>query len=183
MGFIKQLFLEDFVALAIGLGCVVCLWLIIWHVRRPASGPKVAAGLLVFTVLALCLEKIVVTDREAIGQLVHRTAQACRAGDLEALEATLDGQFTYDRLDRQETLRQAEGFFSRIQITSLRLPGLNIDTHQNPPRAKVLAFARLALRNGTNLGWDRSTWQLTFIQRGEDWYLLAAKQLSGGLKR
>ncbi len=167
-------------ALAIGLGCVVCVWLVIWYLRRPASGPKITAGLLAFAALALCLEKFIVTDHEAIDQLVRRTIQACRAGDLEALGATLDQRFTYDGLDRQAALTQAEGFFSTMRITSLRLPSLNIDTHQNPPQAKLLAFMRLALADGTNLGWDRSTWHLTFIQRGKDWYLLTAKQLSGG---
>lgn len=93
-------------------------------------------ALLVLAMAAFAIERLIVTDAEAIEALAERAAQATFERDWTALEACLDEDFHYGRLDRRGTLDLVQGLVARHNPTRVSVTLFDIEVDGTAAKAK-----------------------------------------------
>ena len=119
--------------------------------------------------LAIAVERLVVTDREAIGDLVDRAAEAAMKGDFPAFAETLDVEYQADGRDRSAMVEYIETRWRRyrphgfdVQLGEIRLEG---DEASAPIEVTVFVAGRPMPIPG----------EVHFVRRDDGWKIASAK--------
>ena len=75
--------------------------------------------LLVLGLLIWGVERLIVTDREAIENLAESLAEDIRAERWDELESRLHEEFRYQRMDRARTVEHVRGLVERTKATGV----------------------------------------------------------------
>ena len=134
------LFESPLAVLTCGLGLEVALGLAVWLTGR-ASLLRAMLAVFVITLLAIGLERLVVTDREQIDALLDHGVQAVLANDTPGVLATLDPGAT--ELRRTVTQMLARGHVEELKITHQEIV---VRRGENPRTATAHVIARIKAR-------------------------------------
>ena len=163
----KAFFLDDTYALPLTAGLVVFVLAMAWHLRRtPRSAAALGVGIAV-AVLLLAVQKIVVTDREAIDRTVRRLAVAVETKDFEAVAQLIDDDFGTDGREQADLIPAIKATLTRFEIEGARLHAMKIDVSEDHATVKFGVLCRLRFN-----GFDRpstSRWSLGLVRRDAGW--------------
>ena len=163
----KAFFLDDTYALPLTAGLVVFVLAIAWHWRRtPRSAVALGVGIAV-AVLLLVVQKIVVTDREAIDRTVRRLAVAVETKDFEAVAQLIDDDFGTDGRKKADLIPAIKATLTRFEIEGARLHAMKIDVSEDHATTEFGVLCRLRFN-----GFDRpstSRWSLGLVRRDAGW--------------
>ena len=119
--------------------------------------------------LAIVAERLIVTDREAIADLVDRAAEAALEGDFEAFAETLDVEYQADGKDRSAMVEYIETRWRRyrprgfdVQMGEIALDG---DEASAPIEVTVFVAGRPMSIPG----------DVHFVRRDDGWRIASAK--------
>jgi len=135
----------------------------------------------VWITLAVCcgqivMQKLVVTDREAIRAMVEAMANAVQQGDVAALADHFaeDLQFEKDR-DKEAVVQHAREILQRYEIHNARVSGFRIDVSEDDATATFQAMADV--RNGSaEMSYNTPTrWDLKCRRESDGWRVYRAK--------
>lgn len=115
--------------------------------------------------LAWGIERLVVTDTEAIEALVERAEEAVRDGDFETLAGLLHPDYEAEGRDRDEAVRYVRRLWRRyrpvgldVELGTVRVEG---DRAEAPAVADVRALGRpFTIRLRTGFGRTPDGWRL-----------------------
>jgi hypothetical protein len=133
-----SIFLESpWPIISIGIVVELVLGIVLWCTGR-GRVLWMMLGVLGFALLGFLLQWLVVTDREAINNLLHDCAAAAKANDVERILAHVSPEAVELRTDIRQVLERAE--VTLVWISDLQL---KVDRRANPPvanaRFKVIA--------------------------------------------
>ena len=93
-------------------------------------------ALLLITLVAVGIERLIVTDAEAIEALGETVATAMEERDFEALDSLLDEAFQYRGRDRAETLKHVRSLLSKYKPTGIQIQLQQIEVDEDRATAK-----------------------------------------------
>jgi len=170
----KSLLLEQFWWL---LAVCVVLWVffaVVFFQRRTVPWRRAMQLAPIVFVVLLAINRLVVTDREAIRGTLYHLVDACVAGDTGALGRWMHDEFSAAGLSKSQLLGQAQQVFQRIRIDSVTLTQLIIE----PPGLKAASFAHILGQSGTDYQYVKSDWELKFKKTPQGWMLISVKPIS-----
>jgi predicted lipid-binding transport protein (Tim44 family) len=129
-----------------------------------------AAGLAAFLI-----ERLVVTDEEAIRATIDGAVAAVEHGDFEALREAIDEEYREGRDDRDAAVRRVESLYRTFQPTGLDadVVAVTVNGDADGDRADV----RMVLRARSHRA--RVTVAATMVRRGKAWKVLSAVPVDG----
>jgi hypothetical protein len=135
---VSSLFFERPLALLFcGLGLEVALGVAIWLTGR-AGLLRAMLGVFLLTLLAIGVERLVVTDREQIDAQLHHSVQAVLAHDVQGVLAIIDPSAA--ELRRTVTQMLARGHVEELKITHREV---TVHSGASPRTATVHLIARI----------------------------------------
>lgn len=134
--------------------------------------PPILPTLLLLGLLAFVVERLVVTDLEALERWSQDAADAVNMGDRGALEALLADEFTYGRMDRDTALDLAFGETNRNKLRAVEIKLRRIRVEGDRAEAGASIFATYQEMRG------RVRTQLVFVRGEAGWLLLSAEPVS-----
>ena len=163
----KAFFLDDTYALPLTAGLVVFVLAMAWHLRRtPRSAAALGVGIAV-AVLLLAVQKIVVTDREAIDRTVRRLAVAVETKDFEAVAQLIDDDFGTGDRQKADLIPAIKATLTLFEIEGARLHAMEIDISADNATVGFGVLCRLRF-NGSGQP-STSRWSLVLVRRDEGW--------------
>lgn len=128
--------------------------------------PPILAILLGATLLAFVIERLVVTDLEALERWAQRASEALDSSDMEAFEELITDDFTYGRMDREAALKFAAGASRQVQASGIQIVLRKITIDGDTAEAQAQIF-------GTAIGRRYRLETPVRLERGEDGWRLA----------
>jgi len=110
----------------------------------------VRSRLLALMILALAaygVERLIVTDTEAIEGLAEAMAEDIRTSSWDALEGRLHEEFTYDGKDRAATVAHVRSLVGRYHPTEVGVILFDIEVDGDDARAKGQIWGRVVGRS------------------------------------
>lgn len=163
----KAFFLDDTYALPLTSGLVVFVLAMAWHWRRtPRSAIALGVGIAI-AVLLLAVQKIVVTDREAIDRTVRRLAVAVEMKDFETVTQLIDDDFGTGGRQKADLIPAIKATLKRLAIEGARLHAMEIDNSEDHATVEFGVLCRLRFN-----GLDRpstSRWSMVLVRRDAGW--------------
>ncbi|HOB73511.1 MAG TPA: nuclear transport factor 2 family protein [Phycisphaerae bacterium] len=129
----------------------------------------------IWITLAVCaalvvLQKVVVTDHEALEQVVRTMARAVDQGDVGTIGEYIDTGFRLGNDGRDEFLGSVSRTLEVYQVDEPRI--FDVKTKVEGDEAVVTFGAFCDVRHGSDVQNDFPTrWQLHFVRRGGRWLL------------
>lgn len=163
----KAFFLDDTYALPLTAGLVVFALSVAWHLRRTRRSATVLGVGIAVAVLLLVVQKIVVTDREAIDRMVRRLAVAVETKDFDIVAQLIDEDFGTDGGRKADFIAAIKATLTRFEIEGARLHAMKIDIAEDHATVEFGVLCRLRFS-----GFDRpstSRWSLGLVRRGAGW--------------
>ncbi len=167
----KALLFEQFFTLTAI--CILLSAITFYYANR-----KIFLITLMISALLLAINHFVVTDREAIRARTYQLIHACKSEDKPTIAKIIDADFDADGLSKKQLLEFADEAFARLKIDKIRIWGFEI----HPPVIRFITLAHIVGISGEDYGSVRSDWELTFVKRKDNWYLIKARPLSINLK-
>lgn len=128
--------------------------------------PPILALLLGLTLLAFVVERLVVTDLEALEAWAERATAALQASDMEAFDDLITEDFTYGRMDREAALRFAESASRQVSESGIQIVLRKIEIDGDTAEATAQIF-------GTAIGRRYRLETPVRLERGDDGWRLA----------
>lgn len=145
-----------------------------WHRRQFTARSRRG----IWITLAVCaallaLQAIVVTDREALQDMVERLASAVDEGDIGAIGDEIDASFATRGWNRQELLDRSNQTLQRWQVDAPRVGGFQIDVQGD--EATVSFRALCDIRGGGEMTQPNlfTRWKLRCVRRQDGWKVSA----------
>lgn len=171
MDFVTRVLFESLPLLlvfgAIGLAVAVGV-----HRRRQTPGTRRG----IWITLAVCvgllvLQRVVVTDREALEDAVRTMALAVDEGDVGTIGEYLDAGFRWGHEDQTQFLASARNTLQAVQIDAVRLFGFKVQVDGDSARVSFNGFCDVRRGGGDLYGNLPTHWELIFVRRAERWLL------------
>jgi len=145
---------------------------------------------LVWIALAVCaglivVQRLVVTEREAIQATVKAMARDVEEGDVDSLGAKLDEDVTFDGVTgKQAVLRQAYLMLQRYDVGNARVSGFDIRLDNDRARVRFQAVADVR-KDQTRIDRTPTVWDVTMVRGPGGWKVRRATYAFGlvGLNR
>ncbi|MDA1194712.1 MAG: hypothetical protein O2894_05965 [Planctomycetota bacterium] len=128
-------------------------------------------GVLLIGLIAWGVERLIVTDREAIDSLAEALAEDLQAGRYEEVEARMEPEFKYAGKDRAATIKLLRSLMDKYQPTDLGLRLYEITIEGDIARAKGTVWGNVLARP-MRVGIE------AVLVRGDDGWLL--REVTGG---
>jgi hypothetical protein len=167
--FLQRLFLEDIWRLAILSVLVIGATTIAWRRRGDRVRWWVPAGAAAMMAVLFALQHLVVTDREAVRQCLYDLVAACEADDADLVLSMIDDSYNADGLTKDDLRELAAKAFREVDISDVRLLGLEIETEGDAAVTRFAAICRVRWEMGENP--YRSRWELHWWRSGLGWRL------------
>ncbi len=171
LDYVTRLLFEDLplllVAEVIALGVVLAI-----HRRRFTAKSRRLVWITIGVCAALiAIQKLTVTKREALKQMVSALAQAVDDGDVSAIGQRLDDEFQDRQWDKKTFLDQVRLRLQRWQIDQASVGGfeIEIDGEQGTVSFRATCDWRSRDRVGYKI-W--SSWKLRCVRRADGWKVL-----------
>jgi hypothetical protein len=160
--------LENPVALAVA-GVLAATVALVVFLSRRSTGPLVAlAAVIVLTLTLLLVERLVVTDREAVENGVEEVVAAIEANDLPGVLAWIDPAAAGVKAD-------VEALMPMIKVSNANAAGVRVDVAStNPATAKAEFRAYLQgvhSSSGMSLYYVNQHVDLNWVKRGDRWLI------------
>jgi hypothetical protein len=160
--------LENPVALAV-VGVLAATVALMVFLSRRTTGPLVALAALVgLTLILLVVERLVVTDREAVQHGVEEVVAAIEANDVAGVLAWIDPAAVGVKAD-------VEALTPMIKVSNANAAGVRVDIFSsNPTTAKAEFRAYLQgvhSSSGMSLYYVNQRVDLNWIKRGDRWLI------------
>ena len=123
------------------------------------------------------VDRLVVTDREAIEALVERAVQTTREGDFEALGELVDLEYEGKGGSREGVLRLVKSTWSTWRPVQLDADIGEIDVQEGTGEAPVVVTGQVA---GQPIALRLA---VRFVEREDGWKIAAARIVGWGLVR
>ena len=138
----------------------------------------VGLGVLLAALLAWGIERLIVTDKEAIEAVVEAGAHAVERGDWDAVAAIFDDEVVVDGKDKRAAVRRLRAYWEASGATSLSTEVLDLVVSGDQASARVRA------RPGGR-GWAFGEGTVTWVRRPQGWKAtgIANAQVGTGLAR
>ena len=148
---------------------LIWLWLRVGSRRRRNA---VLAGLSLCVLLPV-IQKLVVTQRERVGQVCHALVDAVRDGDIDELGMHIAESFNVRGIDRRQLLDAA-----RSSLSQYRIDNITTKIRESTVTGSA-ASVRMSIQFRLTSPDDMMTyavvaWQLEFEFKEGEWYLTAA---------
>lgn len=127
-------------------------------------------------VVLLVIQKVVVTDREAVDAVLRTLVRAVDERDPAPIVARIDERYLADGLTRAEVVPLIEAMLRRTEVERPIVRGLEIKVVDSTAFVQFSIVCRV--RAG---GFERPTqsnWKLDFVRRGEEWKVQAIQPTS-----
>ncbi len=160
-------FLDDTYALPLTAGLVVFALTIAWHLQRTRRSATALGVGIAISVLLLAVQKMVVTDREAIDRTVRRLAVAVETKDFEIVAQLIDDDFGTGDRKKADLIPAIKATLTRLEIEGARLHAMEIDISEDYATVEFGVLCRLRFN-----GFDRpstSRWSLVLVRRDAGW--------------
>jgi len=164
---VTRFFLEDTVPLLFVVVLAVVVMGIVWQRLQTPRALRVWIAGSAVGVLLLIVQKLVVTDREAIEQTVRQLAFAVDASGIDGIAPHIDAAYDADTLDKSELMTLIEVTLKRVDVSNARLDQFKIEVAGDTGTASFRAISRLSGR-----GMEQpvlSFWEIEFARRAEAW--------------
>ena len=127
MDFLRQLLFESLPLLLAAQAVAIAIAVAV-HRRRLTPGSRRGVwATLAACVLLIVMQRLVVTDREAIEVLVRGLVRAVDDGDMAAVEARVDDAFRSGPTDKQRLMAMMHQRLQQWQVNGARINALTID--------------------------------------------------------
>ena len=135
-------------------------------------------GILVIAFIAFGIERLIVTDKEAIQALGEDLAEAIQKEDYERLEGLLDSGFSYGARDRTETIGYVRAQYRKLRPINVEVHLFEIHVEEDTARATCAVTGMVMGRPG------QMQVYVTLARTPEDeWVLKSVEGGTGGLPR
>jgi len=131
--------------------------------------------LLFIGALGFGLERLIVTDTEAIESLVEEAATFAGAGDLEGLGGLLAADFRHGGKDRQASLDEVARRRAQFTPKEVRARVSQLEVTGDTARGRLLIVAE-----GGRMGFARVMADVSFTKEDGDWRFLGVGDVSFG---
>ncbi len=179
MDFLRKLLFESLplllVAEVVAVGVAVAV-----HRRRLTKGSRRGLWItLGVCVLMVGLQRVVVTDHEAIDTLVHGLAEAVDDGDLAAMDALVDDAFRVGQTDKRQWMATVNQRLQEWQVDEPRINALTIVVQGDEAdvRFRVMCDLRSPGQTQDNVP---SYWRLRCVRREGVWRMGAIEDAEMG---
>jgi hypothetical protein len=127
-------------------------------------------GVVLLMLLAVLIDALVVTDREAVEGIIYKCAAAAEANQLNEIKAFIAPQANAVRAEADRWIGRVK--FEWVSITALRV---DLNRTANPPTAqavfRVLARGTMSDRTMSYGGAASSLVTVDFIKQGDRWWV------------
>ncbi len=128
--------------------------------------PPILAILLAALLLAFVVERLIVTDLEALDAWAQSASEALDASDMEAFGELITEDFTYGRMDRDAALRYAQAASRSASASGIQIVLRRVEVDGDTATATARIF-------GTVVGRRYTLQTPVRLERGPDGWLLA----------
>ncbi len=130
--------------------------------------------LVLIAALGWAVERIVVTDREAVEEVLSDAAEAFDRGDLGALDRLLDPEFVHDRTPREEAVQRLAALAKRFETKGTTVAVRSFDVEGDGARAEITVRVRTL---GQVIGLSGT---VRLVRAAEGWRIRAAERFGPG---
>ena len=127
-------------------------------------------GVVLLMLLALLIDALVITDREAIENIIYKSAEAAEANRLNEIKEFIAPGASAVRAE-------ADRWIGHIKLEWVSITAMRVDLNKtaNPPKAeavfRVLARGTMSDRNMTIGGGTSSLVTVDFVKQGDRWWV------------
>ncbi|HSW46319.1 MAG TPA: nuclear transport factor 2 family protein [Phycisphaerae bacterium] len=174
--YLARLLFEDLPLLLLGEAAAL---LIVVGLHRRSRTPQSRRR--VWMTLAACagliaMQKLVVTDREAIRAMVEAMAEVVRKGDVQALGDHFAADMTFEAdSGRDAVLRRARSELQRYEIRNPRVSGFVIEIQDGEAKADFHVMADVRVAGGETHYSTPTRWTLKCRHETDGWRVFHAK--------
>ncbi len=167
MDWLRWIFLESFLALAIPLFLLNFALLVRW---RRGGRPRPLLVALAVSVLLLAVQALVVTRHEVARGILAPIERDVLAGRSDALPAALAPDFYADGMNAGEFVEFAAAGLRRVRVN--RLWRTRLEVVSGAGDAFIAEAVYLADTDvGVYSGGLKTEWEITFVRRGGEWLI------------
>jgi hypothetical protein len=177
MDWIVHLLFESPLQLLAALVMLEAVLATIWWFRpgRNTFG-AIVGGLLLGAVL-LVVQRLVVTDREKIQELLGVLALAVDCKDLRTIEPAIDDTYAADGMNRAQLLERIKDVFAHSEIDDVRLVDVKVTVEDDRSAVRLRVHCRVRAPDWP-YDYSLSAWDVQLVRRGEAWRVAAAHHRS-----
>ena len=171
-----QFLFENSLGLALAVVVVVVVLGSVWHQRGTRAALRNWVIGIVVGVVLLVIQKLVVTDREAVDAVLRELVRAVDERDPAPIVARIDERYLADGLTRAEVVPLIEAMLAGTEVEQPIVRGLEITVAYDTAFVQFSVVCRVRSRGFVQP--TRSNWKLDFVRRGEAWKVQAIQPMT-----